>query len=123
MHILTYTYILDTIAIVETLFKALSDPTRLRILSLLAQQECCVCELESALQISQPNISRHLNLLKTAGILQSTKQAQWAYYRISSQFLNTQIRLWEYLKEQLLNLPTYTEDRKRLESRHENPCN
>ena len=106
----------------ETIFRALSDPTRLRILSLLAHEECCVCELESALLLSQPNISRHLNLLKTAGILQSTKQAQWAYYRISAQFINTQSGLWAYLQEKLPNLPTYAEDRKRLENRQENPC-
>lgn len=108
--------------LVETIFKALSDPTRLRILSLLTQAECCVCELERALQLSQPNISRHLNLLKTAGILQSRKQAQWAHYRISSQFMNTQPALWAYLSEQLPTLPTYPDDRKRLLDRQESIC-
>jgi ArsR family transcriptional regulator len=106
----------------ETIFKALSDPTRLRILSLLAQRECCVCDLERALQLSQPNISRHLNLLKTAGILQSKKQAQWAHYQISSQFINAHSRLWAYLSEQLPNLPTFEDDQNRLPDRQENSC-
>ena len=106
----------------ESIFKALSDPTRLRILALLAQRECCVCELERALQLSQPNISRQLNLLKTSGLLQSRKQAQWAYYQISSNFINAQSGLWMYLMEQFPTLPTYENDRKRLLDRQENNC-
>jgi ArsR family transcriptional regulator len=106
----------------ETIFKSLSDLTRLRILSLLAQGECCVCDLERALQLSQPNISRHLNLLKTAGILQSQKQAQWAHYQINSQFINTHSKLWAYLLEQFPNLSTFEDDRNRLLDRQENNC-
>ena len=106
----------------ESIFKALSDPTRLRILALLAQGECCVCELEGALQLSQPNISRQVNLLKTSGLLQSRKQAQWAYYQISSNFINAQLGLWMYLMEQFPTLPTYENDRKRLLDRQENNC-
>jgi len=106
----------------ESIFKALSDPTRLRILALLAQGECCVCELEGALQLSQPNISRQVNLLKTSGLLQSRKQAQWAYYQISSNFINAQPGLWMYLMEQFHTLPTYENDRKRLLDRQENNC-
>ena len=106
----------------ETLFKALSDSTRLRILSLLAQGECCVCELERALQLSQPNISRQLNLLKTSGLLQSRKQAQWAFYQISSNFISAQPEFWVYLLEQFPTLPTYENDRKRLLDRQQNNC-
>jgi len=106
----------------ESIFKALSDPTRLRILALLAQGECCVCELEGALQLSQPNISRQVNLLKTSGLLQSRKQAQWAHYQISSNFINAQPGLWMYLMEQFPTLPTYENDRKRLLDRQENNC-
>ncbi|HSN94002.1 MAG TPA: metalloregulator ArsR/SmtB family transcription factor [Anaerolineaceae bacterium] len=106
----------------ESIFKALSDPTRLRILALLAQGECCVCELEGALQLSQPNISRQVNLLKTSGLLQSRKQAQWAFYQISSDFINTKPGLWMYLLEQFPKLPTYEEDRVRLLDRQENKC-
>ena len=61
-------------------FKALSDETRLRILSLILKGEMCVCEIEDCLGLTQSNASRHLTALKNAGILSSSKQAQWAYY-------------------------------------------
>ena len=70
----------------ETIFKAFGDTTRLRILALLQDHELCVCEIEAALSLSQPNASRSLTILKNAGIIQSRKQAQWAYYKISDDF-------------------------------------
>ncbi|MBT1443974.1 metalloregulator ArsR/SmtB family transcription factor [Shewanella sp. JM162201] len=63
-------------------FKALADDTRLRILMLIiGETELCVCELTEALGLSQPKISRHLRLLKDAGLLQDRRQGQWVYYR------------------------------------------
>ena len=62
--------------------KALSDDTRLRILSLLRQGELCVCELEALLDINQSNASRHLNRLTNAKILEFDKRAQYVYYKI-----------------------------------------
>ncbi len=67
----------------EQFFKALSDPTRLRCLMLLASERTlCVCELTHALDLIQPKISRHLALLRDAGIVQDQKQGQWVYYRL-----------------------------------------
>lgn len=106
----------------ESLLKALSDSTRLRLLSMLSQGESCVCELERALQLSQPNISRQLNLLKINGILESRKQAQWAYYQISPNFIGTQPDLWAYLMKQFPSLPTYQADLERLLDKHGNHC-
>lgn len=60
--------------------KALSDETRLRILSLLYENELCVCEIMEILQISQAKASRHLIYLKNAGLVKDRKYAQWAYY-------------------------------------------
>ncbi len=70
----------------ETIFKAFGDATRLRILALLQDQELCVCEIETALSLSQPNASRSLMILKNAGIIRNRKQAQWTYYKISGDF-------------------------------------
>lgn len=56
-------------------FKALSDETRLRILSLIVKKEMCVCEIETALGLTQSNASRHLTTLKQAEILESYKSA------------------------------------------------
>ncbi|GAP75045.1 arsenical resistance operon repressor [Pseudoalteromonas sp. SW0106-04] len=64
-------------------FKALSDDTRLQTCLLIAEQEeLCVCELVCALALSQPKISRHLALLKEAGVLATRRDRQWVYYRI-----------------------------------------
>ncbi len=62
--------------------KALADPTRLRMLDLLAQQESplCVCDITDQFTQNQPTISHHLKLLREAGLIQSEKQGIWAFY-------------------------------------------
>lgn len=66
------------------LYKNLADDTRLRcLLLILSQHELCVCELISALEVSQPKVSRHLALLKSAGLIVGRKQKQWVFYRLS----------------------------------------
>ena len=65
-------------------FKALADETRLRALLLIAQEgELCVCELMSALQESQPKVSRHLAQLRSTGLLLDRRQGQWVFYRLN----------------------------------------
>jgi len=64
--------------------QALSDSTRLRSLLLLAREvELCVCELTHALSVIQPKVSRHLALLRDAGIVCDRRQGQWIYYRLN----------------------------------------
>jgi ArsR family transcriptional regulator len=92
------------------LFKALAEESRLRILSLVIENEMCVCEIESILNLTQSNASRHLTVLKQCGILQSYKKAQWAYYRISDKFMLEQNDLYHYLQIKLKELPTYQKD-------------
>ena len=66
------------------LFKNLSDETRLGIVLLLrAMGELCVCDLCTALEQSQPKISRHLAMLREGGILLDRKQGKWVHYRLS----------------------------------------
>ncbi|MEA1959911.1 MAG: metalloregulator ArsR/SmtB family transcription factor [Bacillota bacterium] len=60
----------------ETVFKAIGEPTRLKILRLLAAQDLCVCDLEEVLQISQPRVSQHLKVLKQAGLVSERREAQ-----------------------------------------------
>ncbi len=67
------------------MLKALADPTRLRLLSLVQaapRSEACVCELTEPLGISQPTVSHHLRILSEAGLLQREKRGVWAYYRL-----------------------------------------
>ncbi|MBL7125348.1 MAG: winged helix-turn-helix transcriptional regulator [Dehalococcoidales bacterium] len=63
-------------------FKALSDETRLRILSLLMERGCCVCEVMQALDISQTRASRNLSALYDAGFLKLRKDGLWSLYSI-----------------------------------------
>jgi ArsR family transcriptional regulator, arsenate/arsenite/antimonite-responsive transcriptional repressor len=68
----------------DDFFKALADPTRLRLLMLLAHEgELCVCELTHALREIQPKISRHLGLLRGAGLVLDRRQGQWIFYRVN----------------------------------------
>ncbi|MCX6558366.1 MAG: metalloregulator ArsR/SmtB family transcription factor [Candidatus Aminicenantes bacterium] len=70
------------IAIV-TIFKALADDTRLRVLKLLGRGELCVCEIAAALDMEQPRLSFHLRILKEAGIVQVRRQERWILYRLN----------------------------------------
>jgi len=62
-----------------TLFKALSDETRLRIY-LLLKRELCVCQIQVALAMSQTKISRHLTVLRNAGLVTARREGLWMYY-------------------------------------------
>ena len=74
----------------ENFFPALADPTRLRCLLLLAAEgELCVCELTHALDESQPKISRHLAMLRDAGIVSDRREGLWIHYR-----LNPSLPVW-----------------------------
>ncbi|MEU1151927.1 metalloregulator ArsR/SmtB family transcription factor [Streptomyces sp. NPDC005918] len=69
-------------------FKALGDPIRLRLLSMIASRaggEVCVCDLTPAFDVSQPTISHHLKLLKQAGLIDSERRGTWVYYRLLPQ--------------------------------------
>jgi ArsR family transcriptional regulator len=68
---------------VTGLLDALTDPTRLRLLRLLRQQELCVCELVDALRIPQYKISRHLRRLRATGLVEARREGRWMHYRLS----------------------------------------
>jgi len=65
------------------LFRALADPTRLRLLNLIADREICVCYFVEILQMSQPKISRHLAYLRRAGIASARREGKWIHYRLA----------------------------------------
>jgi ArsR family transcriptional regulator len=69
-----------------TMFKALGDPVRLRLLSLIASHpggEACVCEISPTFDVSQPTISHHLKLLRSAGLLDCERRGTWVYYWVN----------------------------------------
>jgi ArsR family transcriptional regulator, arsenate/arsenite/antimonite-responsive transcriptional repressor len=66
----------------DHLFRALADPTRLRLLNLVADREVCVCYFVGILRISQPKVSRHLAYLRRAGIVAARRDGRWMHYRL-----------------------------------------
>src|ERR1700687_3826692 len=68
----------------ETVFKALADATRLRILGLLLTGEVCVCHIHQSLRIPQPKASRHLAYLRRAGLVDARKDGLWVHYRLAA---------------------------------------
>ena len=105
--------------------KSLSDETRLRILNLLIERECCVCEVVHALDISQTRASRNLSHLHNAGLVKLRRDGLWSLYSINSdsrieylpEVLNT-------VKKALKDNETAIQDRKRLKQsvRRTNSC-
>jgi ArsR family transcriptional regulator len=67
------------------LLRALGDETRLRIVALLSHGELCVCHIQAALGLSQPNTSRQLGVLRAAGVVDSRREGGWAYYKLAEQ--------------------------------------
>jgi ArsR family transcriptional regulator, arsenate/arsenite/antimonite-responsive transcriptional repressor len=65
-------------------FAALSDETRLRLLSLIKNREVCVCYLQEVLDTNQPKISRHLAYLKKAGLVEARRDGKWTHYRLAT---------------------------------------
>jgi len=75
---------------ISPLLKALADPVRLRLLSLVASNdggEACVCDLTDAFRLSQPTISHHLKVLHESGLLDRSKRGVWVYYSVRPQVL------------------------------------
>jgi ArsR family transcriptional regulator len=97
------------------LFKALSDETRIRILKVLLQRECCVCEVMQALDISQSRASRNLGILEDAGFIKSRRDGLWIVYSIDGQKMNSYVApLIELLRGSMVNEGTIVQDKKRL---------
>src|SRR5439155_27037473 len=70
---------------VSRLFKALGDDTRLRIVALISHGELCVCHVQEALGLTQPNASRQLGILRDAGVVESRREGTWTYYKLAAQ--------------------------------------
>jgi ArsR family transcriptional regulator, arsenate/arsenite/antimonite-responsive transcriptional repressor len=72
------------------LFKAVADPMRLRLLSLIACHdggESCVCDLTAAFDVTAPTISYHLKILREAGLISAERRGTWVYYRVNPQVM------------------------------------
>jgi DNA-binding transcriptional ArsR family regulator len=93
----------------DYLFKALADPTRLRIVNLLIQDGSCVCDLGSTLDLSQPLISRHLAYLRSCGLVQDHREGMRVRYTL---VLQEELgdALEKFLRKAFLIEPVFQED-------------
>ncbi|MEH7273936.1 ArsR/SmtB family transcription factor [Neobacillus vireti] len=90
--------------------KLLGDKTRLTIMGILKQRECCVCEFLEVFEMSQPSISQHLRKLKDAGMVKEERRGQWIYYS-----LNTQNEFYGLIEDVLEHVPEQIDKIKMIE--------
>ena len=84
--------------------KALSDPSRVKVLKMLRQRTLCVCEIQAALGLAQSTTSKHLKLLEDAGLVVSSRDGLWINYRLSDGAQS------EYAARQIESLDRWLED-------------
>ena len=102
---------------VETLFKALADRTRLRILGLLLTGEVCVCHIHESLKIPQPKTSRHLAYLRRTGLVEARREGLWRHYRLADLPDPLLQSIAETVRHALTHLDTVKKDAGRLQKR------
>jgi ArsR family transcriptional regulator, arsenate/arsenite/antimonite-responsive transcriptional repressor len=100
---------------VDTVFKALADPTRVRILGLLSAGEVCVCHIHESLRLPQPLVSRHLAYLRRARLVETRKEGLWVHYRIAPRKDGVTGTLLDAVFHCVGHLSSVTKDAKRLE--------
>jgi ArsR family transcriptional regulator, arsenate/arsenite/antimonite-responsive transcriptional repressor len=99
---------------VDRMFRAFSDPTRLRILNLLLTGELCVCDLVYVLKVPQPSASRHLAYLRKAGLVDVRRDGLWMYYKLTRPKTNFHKKLLDCLKCCFQDVPQLEKDAKEL---------
>jgi DNA-binding transcriptional ArsR family regulator len=109
-----------TLRAYETVLKAASDPTRVRILKMLESGEMCVCQVIAVLALSQSTVSKHLFLLRAAGFVKDRKDRKWIYYAIDREPGNPYaVRLLKSLRKWMNDDPTIVADRERMATARE----
>ena len=104
----------NTSADLAPLFAALADPTRLRLLNLIAGREVCVCYLVEILRQGQPKISRHLAYLRRAGIVAARREGKWMHYRLATPRNPAAASILSTVLHELRDDPQLQSDRERL---------
>ncbi len=98
-------------------FKALSDPTRLRILLLLLQRELCVCELTAILEMEQSRISHQLRVLRNADLVEDIRDGKWIIYRVPEDKKNDlNLILKRIVGNDLVDSEDITRDQKQMQA-------
>jgi ArsR family transcriptional regulator, arsenate/arsenite/antimonite-responsive transcriptional repressor len=99
----------------ESLFKALADKTRLRILALLGKNEVCVCHIHDSLGLPQPTVSRHLAYLRRAGLVDARRDGVWMHYRVAQSLDPTVRVVLNAAVDAVTRVPATARDRKQFD--------
>jgi len=105
------------LAEMETLFKALADETRLRILGLLLTGEVCVCDIHESLKIPQSKASRHLAYLRRSGLVDTRRDGLWIHYRLARSSDPVIVAVVDAVKHALTHVDAVHKDGDRLQKR------
>ncbi|MEV2415714.1 metalloregulator ArsR/SmtB family transcription factor [Paenibacillus larvae] len=101
------------VARLSQVLKLLGDKTRLTMIAILKQRECCVCEFLEVFEMSQPSISQHLRKLKDLGVVKEARRGQWIYYS-----LNAASDLYPVIEDILEHAPEQTGKIREIENRN-----
>ncbi|MEW5726963.1 MAG: metalloregulator ArsR/SmtB family transcription factor [Pseudomonadota bacterium] len=95
--------------------RAVADRSRVRILKLLEPGELCVCQITAVLRLAPATVSKHLSVLKAAGLVFQRKEGRWVYYRLADRTVNPYaLSMLIMIQERVDDDPTLAEDRARL---------
>ena len=101
----------------EAALKAAGDPTRTRILKLLEHRELCVCQIQAVLRLAPSTVSKHLALLKAAGLVEDRREGRWIHYGLApSSGTVCASGVLSLLRAVLNRDPRILEDRRRLKA-------
>ena len=106
-----------TIADLDAIFKGLADPTRIRILNLLVAGELCVCDVVDVLRLPQPTVSRHLAYLRRVGLVEATREARFAHYRLAEADHAVLEELLALMLRRFRNVASLDRERRQAEAR------
>jgi len=99
----------------ETLFKALADKTRLRILALLGKNEVCVCHIHDSLGLPQPTVSRHLAYLRRARLVDTRRDGVWMHYQVTRSLKPNVQAVLSAAVDAVTKIPATVQDRKQFQ--------
>ena len=115
-----------SVADLDAVFKGFADPTRIRILNLLAAGELCVCDIVESLALPQPAVSRHIAYLRRTGLVECTRDWKFAHYRLAEPANAVHRNLIACVRSCFTGVPSLDRERahavRRVAEREEDPC-
>lgn len=115
-----------TVDDLDAVFKGFADPTRIRILSVLAAGELCVCDIVDILGLPQPAVSRHLAYLRRMGLVDATREWKFAHYRLAKPEHDVHRNLLNCVRTRFRGIESLDRERveaeERVKARASKPC-